>query len=167
MQFVIQTGGEGTRLQKISKGKPKSLFKILNKSIIDYQIEAIKKFKSNKIIILNNWKFKNLEKHLKVKYGNIFKFFNEKKPLGTGGSLKNLEEIQNKEFVMLFGDLIFNFDFKKLQDYHSKKKSDLTLVAHPNTHPHDSDLVETDKFDRMINFYKKPHSRKNLGNLSE
>ena len=59
MQFVIQTGGKGTRVQKISKGKPKALVKIKNKSIIDHQIDFIKRFKSKKIIILNNYKFKD------------------------------------------------------------------------------------------------------------
>lgn len=166
MQFVIQTGGKGTRVQKISKGKPKALVKIKNKSIIDHQIDFIKRFKSKKIIILNNYKFKDLERHLITRYGDIFKFYNERNPLGTGGSLKFLEKIKNKTFVMLFGDLIFNFDFNKLLKYHAKKKSDLTLVVHPNTHPQDSDLVEVDKFDKMINFYKKPHLKKNLGNLS-
>jgi NDP-sugar pyrophosphorylase family protein len=48
MQFVIQTGGEGTRLKKISKGKTKVLVKINNKSLIDYQIEFLKKYKKKK-----------------------------------------------------------------------------------------------------------------------
>lgn len=166
MQFVIQTGGEGTRLKKISKGKTKVLVKIDNKSLIDYQIEFLKKYKKKKIIILNNSKFKYLEKYLLNRYGDIFKFYYENNPLGTGGSLKFLENVKNNQFIMLYGDLLFDFDFNKLIKFHYEYQSDLTLVAHPNTHPNDSDIVEIDRFNKIINFHQKPHKKKNLGNLS-
>ena len=166
MQFVIQTGGQGSRLKKITKGESKSLLNINRKKIIDFQIDNLKKYKlKKKIIILNNEKYKSLELYLKNKYGNIFNFFNEKKPLGTGGSLKFLKNIHQSSFIMLYGDLIFNFNFKKLYKFHTKNKADLTLVVHPNSHPYDSDLVTTDKKNKILNFYTKPHSKKNIGNL--
>ena len=46
-----------------------------------------------------------------------------------------------------------------------RKKSDLTLFAHPNDHPYDSDLIEVDKNSKIIKFYKKPHKKKYIGNL--
>ena len=166
MQFVIQTGGEGTRLKKITKGQSKSLVKILNKTIIDFQIKNILKFNSKKIIILNNKKYEKFESILKKKYKNIFRFFNESKKLGTGGSLFSLNNIKEEYFIMLYGDLVLNFDFKIFFRFHKRKKSDLTIVTHPNTHPFDSDLVITDKNARVIKFFNKPHTQKNIGNSS-
>ena len=165
MQFVIQTGGKGSRLKKITKGEAKPLVRINNKRLIDIQIANLKKYKFNKIIILNNEKYQSLEVYLKKKYGNIFQFFNEKKPLGTGGALKFLKDIKKKTFIMIYGDLVFDFNFKKLLNFHNKNNSDLTLVAHPNSHPHDSDIIVANKHNKIINFYKKPHIKKNIGNL--
>ena len=68
---------------------------------------------------------------------------------------------------MVFGDLMFDFDFKRLKYFHLKNKSDLTLVTHPNDHPKDSDLVGTNNKNQVVQFFKKPHkNRKFLGNLS-
>ena len=66
---------------------------------------------------------------------------------------------------MIYGDLVFDFNFKKLLNFHNKNNSDLTLVAHPNSHPHDSDIIVANKHNKIINFYKKPHIKKNIGNL--
>ena len=164
MQFVIQTGGEGTRLKKITKGQSKSLVKISNKKIIDFQLQNILRFNSKKIIILNNKKYQNFENFLKKKSKYKFKFFSESKKLGTGGSLFSLNKINENEFIMLYGDLVFNFNFKNFFKFHKDKKSDLTIVTHPNTHPYDSDLVINDKNNKVINFYNKPHAQENIGN---
>ena len=43
MYFIIQAGGKGSRLKKITKGQSKSLVKINGISIIDYQIKNILK----------------------------------------------------------------------------------------------------------------------------
>ena len=63
------------------------------------------------------------------------------------------------------GDLIFNIDFKKFYLFHMKKKSDITLLVHPNDHPFDSDLLEINEKHELTKFHNKPHKKKNLGNL--
>ena len=164
MQFVIQTGGAGTRLKKITKGQAKSLVKINKKRIIDLQLQNIFKFNSKKIIILNNEKYKSLEFFLKKNYKDKFIFINESKKLGTGGSLYGLKAMKEKDYIMVYGDLVFNFDFKNFFRFHKDKKSDLTLVTHPNSHPFDSDSVVSNKNDRVLKFYNKPHKIKHTGN---
>lgn len=42
-------------------------------------------------------------------------------------------------------------------DFHFKKKSECTLVLHPNDHPYDSDLVESAKDKQISGFFTKPH----------
>tara|TARA_B110000240_G_C13456899_1_gene434922 strand:+ start:1162 stop:1404 length:243 start_codon:yes stop_codon:yes gene_type:complete len=78
MQFVIQTGGKGSRLKKITKGEAKPLVRINNKRLIDIQIANLKKYKFNKIIILNNEKYKSLEVYLKKNMEIFFNFLMKK-----------------------------------------------------------------------------------------
>ena len=164
MQFLIQVGGKGTRVKSITKGNPKALIKLNKKTILDHQLKVIKKYSKKKIIILNNIKYKNIETHLKRKKNIKFSIINEKKPLGTAGSLFKLKNSKQKLFALIYGDLIFDFNFNELKKFHLKKKSDLTLVIHPNDHPFDSDKVSLDKNLKVTNFYKKKSKEKNYGN---
>ena len=36
MQFIIQVGGKGTRVNSLTKGGPKALIRINNKTILDH-----------------------------------------------------------------------------------------------------------------------------------
>jgi mannose-1-phosphate guanylyltransferase/phosphomannomutase len=165
MQFVIQTGGKGTRVKKITNGNAKCLINIGKKKIIDFQYERLKKYTKKKIIILNNIKFKSLEIYLKKKYESKFFFFNEKNSLGTGGAIKSLKEVSCGTFVMIYGDIIFDIDFNRLINFHKKNKADVTLVSHPNKHPYDSDIISVNNLYRVEDFHIKPHKKNTIGNL--
>jgi mannose-1-phosphate guanylyltransferase/phosphomannomutase len=161
MQFVIQVGGKGTRVNSITKGGPKALIKLNNTTILDHQLRVIKKYSKKKIIILNNILFKDIENHLKKKKNFRYSIINEVKPLGTAGSLFELKHSRQKLFALVYGDLIIDFNFKELKKFHLKKNSDLTLVVHPNDHPFDSDKVSLDSNSKVTNFYnKKTHGNK-------
>ena len=165
MEIVILIGGKGSRVKKISKKIPKAFLKVGKYSIIEHQIKYLSKLKK-KIILLSNKKISKFNNELKNKYNNInFKIFEETTSLGTGGCLKLLQNYRNKNYLIIMGDLIFNIDFKKFYLFHMKKKSDITLLVHPNDHPFDSDLLEINEKHELTKFHNKPHKQKNLGNL--
>ena len=166
MEIAVLIGGKGSRVKKISKNIPKPFLKIGDKQIIEHQVGQLTRLKK-KIILISNSKYSKFHKILIKKYGHInFKVIEESKPLGTGGCLKSLQNYKSKDFLIVFGDLIFNIDFKKFFLFHKRKKSDLTLLVHPNDHPFDSDLLKINNNNQLTHFYKKPHKRKDIGNLS-
>lgn len=166
MEIAILIGGKGTRVKKISKNIPKPFLKIGDKQIIEHQIEQLVRLKK-KIILISNSKYSKFHNILMKKYARInFKVIEESKPLGTGGCLKSLKNFKSKDYLIVSGDLIFNIDFKKFFLFHKKKKSDLTLLVHPNDHPFDSDLLEINDNNQLTQFHKKPHKKKDIGNLS-
>ena len=59
---VILCGGLGSRLKKISKGKPKSLIKINQKNILCYIINELKKYNFNKIYLFRVSKNQHVNK---------------------------------------------------------------------------------------------------------
>jgi len=122
MEIVILIGGKGSRVKKISKNIPKSFLKIGKKSIIEHQLKYLSKIKK-KIFLLSNIKFLKFHEKLKKKYKNIkFEIFEETMPLGTGGCLKSLSKYKNNNYLIVFGDLIFNINFKKFYNFHKKIK---------------------------------------------
>ena len=163
---AITVGGKGSRVSHLTDGKSKSEIKILKtKSIIELQLDNLVKLNKN-IFILSNTKNLTLDKLIKKKYANSrIKIVHEKQPLGTAGCLKVLEKEKSKVFLIVSGDLVFNINLKKLLKFHSEKKSDCTLVVHPNNHPHDSDRVDVDNKCKVKKFYKKNTNSKNISNL--
>ena len=164
MKILILAGGEGKRIKKIAKNKPKVLLKIKNNSIIDYQINILKKINKNLLISINKKNIKIKKKLDKRKDINL-QFVEESKKLGTAGCLKNLDSVNFSSVLVVYGDILFNIDFDKFFKFHIKNKSELTLFVHPNNHPYDSDIVELDSNDRVKKFHRKPHKNYNLGNL--
>jgi histidinol-phosphate phosphatase family protein len=160
MKAVILAGGKATRMGDYTKEIAKPMLQVGNISILEHQIVLLKKYKITHIIILVN--------HLKSSIINYFgdgskwdikiTYFEEPVPLGTVGGIKELEEILMDDFIVLYGDVMINMHLGRLINFHFKKDSECTLVLHPNDHPFDSDLVETDREHRIINFFPKPHN---------
>ena len=166
MEIAILIGGKGSRVKKISKKIPKAFLKIGSHSIIDHQLKQLSKLKK-KIFLISNRKISKYHNRLRNKYKNInFKIFEESTPLGTGGCLKVLQDFNNDCYLIIMGDLIFNINFRKFYSFHKKNKSDFTILAHPNDHPFDSDLLEINERNQLIEFHNKPHKKNDLGNLS-
>ena len=156
--IVLLVGGKATRVASMLNGKTKHEINILkNEKVIDFQLRKLVNLKK-KVFLISNKKNLTLKNYLKKKYNNKldFEIIEESKPLGTAGALKVLKKYSFKFFLVIDGDLVFNCNLKKLILFHKKKKSNCTLVAHPNNHPYDSDILEVDKNDRVRSFYFKP-----------
>jgi mannose-1-phosphate guanylyltransferase / phosphomannomutase len=165
ISIVILVGGKGTRVKSITNGKSKAEIKLNKKKIIDHQLSELIKLKK-KIYLISNKNYLSLKQHVNKKYKNSkVSFIDENLQLGTAGALKNLETLKNDQaFLIVFGDLLFNFNFKKLIKFHKFKKSECTLVVHPNSHPMDSDCVDLNDNSQIAEFYKKPHNKNKIIN---
>ena len=97
------------------------------------------------------------------------KCVDDEKPLGTAGAvLAQFDNLAN-EFLVIYGDTIFDIDLKGLVIF-IEKFFDLTLFVHPNNHPYDSDIVEIDKQCIVKKIHSYPHKpdliTKNLVNAA-
>ena len=157
MDVAILIGGKGLRTKKISKKIPKPFLKLNNKSIIERQLENLKHYK--RIFLLSNKKISKYNNKLSNK--NIV-IIEEEKPLGNAGCLKNLNRYKklNDNILIISGDLVFNLDIKKFENFHKKNKSEITYLVHPNDHITDSDAIEINNKNQLIKFHKKPHTKK-------
>ncbi|MGC8983614.1 MAG: nucleotidyltransferase family protein, partial [Desulfurococcaceae archaeon] len=60
MKAVILAGGYGKRLRPFTEDKPKNLVEINGKTILEYQINWLKKYNINDIILLAGYKYEKL-----------------------------------------------------------------------------------------------------------
>jgi mannose-1-phosphate guanylyltransferase/phosphomannomutase len=159
MQAVILAGGQGTRLQSVSKLVAKPMLPIGGSPLLEHQLILLKDAGITEIIILVNHLKETIQQHIGdgSKWGVSVSYFEEVTPLGTVGGVKAIEHQLTEDFILLYGDVMMSMDLQRLIHFHEQKKSDCTLVIHPNDHPYDSDLVELDKNDRITAFHSKPH----------
>lgn len=159
MKAVILAGGKGTRLGAISEEIPKPMVKICDRSILEHQIELLKRYGITKITIITGYLSHIIEDHFQdgSGFGVNISYFRETTPLGTTGGIKELENELIEDFIVLYGDVMVEMDLNRLIRFHKEKSGLATLVLHPNDHPQDSDLVELDPDGRVIRFHAKPH----------
>lgn len=163
MKAVIMAGGKGTRLESLTKGEiPKPMIPIKEKPLLLWQIEELKRYGIVDITMIIGHLGEKISEYFGngEKFGVNIYYILENKPLGTAGAFYYLKDrLKDEYFLLLFGDIFFNIDIDKMEAFHKAKKAKVTLFAHPNSHPYDSDLVETDADEKVICFDSKNNKR--------
>lgn len=108
--IIIQAGGKGTRLEGLTRNKPKCLVPICNKPMI---FHLFNKYQDSKFVIIGDYKYEVLEKYLTTFAKNID--YQMVKSVGNGnicGIKKSLELIPDNEvFMLIWSDLLLSSDF--------------------------------------------------------
>lgn len=102
---VIQAGGKGKRLEKMTINKPKALVSYKGKPFIFYTLE---KFPDSKIIVIGDYKYEVLDKYLKT-FASEYDIVTVKADgSGTNGGINQaMKHIpQDRAFVLVWCDLI-------------------------------------------------------------
>ena len=155
MQAVIMAGGRGTRLAGAFPGLPKPLVPVCGKPVLLWQIEALKAQGVTDITLVTGYLAQQIEDAFGAgeAFGVRLTYYREETPLGTAGALYRLP--LNEDFLLLNGDLIFDFDLPRMLAFHKENGALATLFAHPNNHPSQSTLIETDAEHRVLRFLPK------------
>lgn len=130
MKAVILAGGLGTRLKPFTEVIPKPLLPIGEKSVLEIQIERLKKFGFNEIILATNYKSEYIENFLGdgSRYGVRLEISKESSPLGTAGPLLLLKEKLTEPFIVMNGDILSLIDFSDLYNFALSQGSQLTIT---------------------------------------
>ena len=160
---VIMAGGKGSRLLSITNDEiPKPMVPVDGKPLLEYQVEKLKTYGIKKIVMIVGHLGEKIVDHFKdgKDFGVEIDYIFEKEPLGTAGAFYYLKDkIDAKDFMLVFGDVFFDMDFDRMEDFHFKNSALTTLLAHPNGHPYDSDLIQTDDTGKVIGFDSKHNVR--------
>jgi NDP-mannose synthase len=129
MKAVILAGGLGSRLKPFTEVIPKPLLPIGEKSILEIQIERLKKYGFNDIILATNYMSEYIENYFGdgSRYGIKLKVSKEDKPLGTAGPLLLLKDQLTEPFLVMNGDILSLVDFGELYSFAETQESLLTI----------------------------------------
>ena len=150
-------GGEGTRLRPLTSVLPKPLIPLNKKTVIENIIDQFRVFKINKFIISINYKsdlIKSFFKELQPEYK--FEFIQEKKPLGTAGSLAFVDQRREKNFIITNCDTLIDFDCYDFYNYHLKNNNDITILVSSKEFKVPYGVCRINKQGNLVDIIEKP-----------
>ncbi len=158
MQALILAGGFGTRLRPLTLNLPKPVVPLVNRPILAYQLELLKRAGITDIILSLNYQPDKIQAVIGngEKYGVKINYVVEPEPLGTAGAVKFAAEFITETTVILNGDNLINLDIAKVAEYHHDQNATATIVLQRIENPIGYGLVEIDAENRVLNFLEKP-----------
>jgi len=125
IDVVILCGGVGSRLRSVIGETPKAIAKIGDRSFLDILIENISGFGFKRFVLCTGYKSDLIEKHYKDNnLGVDIVISKERDPLGTGGAVKNAQELVNSDpFLVVNGDVLSGVNIKDFLSFHLNKQA--------------------------------------------
>ncbi len=165
MKTVIMAGGRGTRIESLNSDVPKPMIPILNKPILEHQLEVLKRQGCSEFVLVIGYKGEAIRAYFGdgSKWGVSIEYIVEEKPLGTAGSFYYLKDIISEDFLLINGDIIFDVDIARFEAAHRKNSAVgglATILTHPNSHPYDSGVIMADSEGRVTGWLHKEDERK-------
>lgn len=159
MRAVILVGGRGTRLGAVTAQLPKPLVPVNGVALLDRQLDELALYGFTDVTLLASHLPEQIEAHVRARAERIprVRVHREQAPLGTAGGLHEIADELTDPFLLVYGDVLFDMDLRRLVAAHRASSGIATLVVHPNDHPYDSDLVEVDAANRVTAVHAKPH----------
>ena len=154
---VIMAGGKGKRLKPFTNILPKPLMPLNGTPIIEHIIKKFNSYGFKKFYISINYKSSLIKAFFsQFKSSNKINYIREKKPLGTAGSLKYLQNNNEKTFFVVNCDTIMDFNIDSLLKFHFKNKNDITIVSSMNSFKIPYGVINVGKGNLLKKINEKP-----------
>lgn len=114
MQAIILAAGPGTRFVPFSLTKPKPMFSVFGKSILEHNLGALAGI-AHEVFIVVGYKQEQIRERIGNEYQGIkINYLEQSEPVGTGAAAKLADEYLEDRFLLLNGDdYYFQEDIEK------------------------------------------------------
>jgi NDP-sugar pyrophosphorylase family protein len=169
LKALILAGGFGTRLRPLSCTRPKILFPILDKPLLQWTLEGLARSGISEAILAVSRQTEFYIKASKLpKCGLkiVFSCDPPKKPLGTGGPIKKAEKLlRDEDFLVVNGDIFSEVNFSEILKMHKEKEAVATIALHKAEDPSRYGVAELADGGRIKRFIEKPPAQTAPTNL--
>ncbi len=130
MPVVINAGGRGTRLDPFTRVLPKPLIPVGDLPIIEHIMKEFQTYQCTEFHIIVNYK-RNLMKAYFSENENSYDihWYDEEKPLGTGGGLSLLRDQLQSTFFFTNCDILLRANYERMLQFHREQKNVITMVC--------------------------------------
>lgn len=130
LPVVIMAGGKGTRLEPYTKILPKPLIPVGDLPIMEHIMRQFRCCGCTEFHAVVNYKKQLIKAYFSENEEQYDTFwYDEDKPLGTGGGLSLLKGKVDKTFFLTNCDVLLLTDYEKLLRFHRESGSAVTMVC--------------------------------------
>jgi len=150
MKALILASGMGKRLRPITNKEPKSLIKIGNKTILEYQVDNIISCNIKDIIITTGYFEDKLKSYVKLKYPDLNVSYVNNSKYGSTNYIYSMwltKNLIDDDILLIHGDLFFE---KQLLHNLLNKTSENCVAINKKTKPPAKDFKAVVENNRVI-----------------
>lgn len=127
---VINAGGKGTRLDPFTRVLPKPLIPIGDMPIIEHIMNEYQSYNCNEFHIIVNYKRGLIKAYFNdnERLYNI-NWYDEEKPLGTGGGLSLLRNKIGSTFFFANCDALLKANYESVLKFHKENNNIITMIC--------------------------------------
>ncbi|MDE5093238.1 MAG: NDP-sugar synthase [Trichodesmium sp. St11_bin5] len=172
MKAMILAAGKGTRIRPITYRIPKPMIPILQKPVMEFLVELLRKHGFDQIMVNFSHLAKEIENYFRdgQRFGvNIAYSFEGRiedgnligEALGSAGGMRRIQDFYpyfDDTFIVLCGDALIDLDLTKALQRHKEKGAMATVIMKsiPREQVSSYGVVVTDETGRIQSFQEKP-----------
>lgn len=180
MKAMILAAGKGTRVQPITYSIPKPMIPILQKPVMEFLVELLRKHGFDQIMVNVSHLAAEIENYFRdgqrfgVDIGYSFegKIINGEligEALGSAGGMRRIQDFNpffDDTFIVLCGDALIDLDLTAAMEWHRAQGSIATIIMKtvPAEEVSSYGVVVTDETGRVKTFQEKPAVEEALSN---
>jgi mannose-1-phosphate guanylyltransferase / phosphomannomutase len=165
---MILAAGEGTRMRPLTLETSKVLLPIGVAPLICYTFTWLANFGIREVAINLFHHGGKIREFLGdgSKFGMKIHYSNEKTLLGSAGGVKKVDRLFTDTFVVVYGDVLTDFNLSAMIEFHRRNKAMLTVAATRVPNPWEKGIIQMENDGRITSFVEKPAPGKEPGNLA-
>lgn len=163
---IIMVGGLGTRLRPLTEKIPKPMLPVAGTPLLEHLILHLKSHNITNIILAISYHADKIKEYFGdgKRFGINISYSFEKEPLGTGGGVKQASAGIKEPFLLVWGDILMDIDFKKMYEVHKKNKSPITIALTQREDTENWGVVILEQ-NKILGFIEKPPREKAPSNF--
>ena len=167
MRAIILAAGEGIRLRPLTLETPKVLLPVGGVPLIEHTLIWLNNYGISEVAISLYHLGEKIKDFLGdgSRFGMSISYSPEETLLGTAGGVKRMEPFFTDTFVVVYGDVLTNFDLDAMVRFHQAKNSLATIAVLWVPNPWDVGIVEMNEEGRVLSFTEKPPCGSEMGNF--
>lgn len=158
MKALVLAAGAGTRLRPLTDTCPKPMLPVAGRPLLAWTLSWLGRAGVTEAAL-------NLHHLPEVvreglgdgeRFGMRLHYAYEPELRGTAGAVHNFPGFFDQPFLVVYGDLLMEFDLDDLINIHRERGALMTLALKRTTTPHSQGMIELDAEGRVTRFVEKP-----------
>lgn len=165
---MVLAAGLGTRMRPLTLLRAKPALPVMNRPLLHWTLDLLAKNGVTEVMInLHHLPWTIMEA---VGDGSVFglrvSYSREPRILGTGGGPRKVRAFfGDAPFILVNGDMVFDFDLRGLVRRHEKARARVTLALRPNPDPRRYSAIRTTKAGRVTSLAGLPRPTRGTASL--